>query len=821
MTFLQMGWMNEFPMILSFGLGIFSALCLGFTGARLYVWTIVAAAFAWSLALPTTLCLLVGIPLAIMNVPLVRQLVFSGPILKLLRAMNFLPVISETERIALEAGSTWVDGELFSGKPNFKKILAEPYRKLSLEEQKFVNGPVETVCKMITDWDVQKNKDLPKHVWDYLKKERFFGMIVPKEYGGHGFSAIAHSEVVQKLSSRSVTLGITVMVPNSLGPAELINHYGTQKQKDYYLPRLARGEEIPCFALTEPNAGSDAGSMVSEGEVFKGNDGKLYVRLNWDKRYITLAAVSTIIGLAVRLRDNDNLLGKGNKDIGITCVLVPAKTPGVVLGKRHNPMGIAFYNCPTKGENVVVSVDQIIGGVEGAGKGWKMLMECLAAGRSVSLPAQSTSLAKVVTRVTSAYALVRRQFGVSIGKFEGVEEKMARMVGLTYMMEASRTFTCGAVDNGIKPAVVSAIAKYNSTEIGRILVNDGMDVLGGAGISRGPRNTLATAYIAAPIGITVEGANILTRTMIIFGQGAIRCHPFAYKELQAIMGNNVRDFDRAFWGHIGFIVRNTCRALVLSLTRGRLAGTPGGPAKRHYQKLAWSSASFAILADVAMGLFGGQLKFKEKMTGRFADVLIWMYFATATLRRYEAEGHRPEHRAILEWSMQYCFAQIQKAFDGLYANFDVPVIGALLKWPVAFWSRLNRISDDPSDQLGHSIVSKIMQPGEYRDSLTSGIFFATDRSDAHSVVEHAFKLAADAEPILAKIMKAVKQKKLPKGRTPTRLIEKAFEEKVISEVEARILRDFEQARQEAIKVDAFDLAEFETGHIEARRSAVG
>ena len=620
------GMLAEWSLVGGWLLLAATAVTLGFVGVSLIVWTLATGALFWLLGAPIALWILVGIPLVVMNLAPIRRNLVSRFVMDIMNKLKLVPVISETERVALEAGTTWVDAELFSGKPNFNRLRTESYSDLTPEEQQFIDGPVAEVCRMVTDWEIYKHKDLPPEVWSYLKEKGFFGMIVPKEFGGLGFSARAQSEVVARLAAHSTTLCVTVMVPNSLGPAELLAHYGTQAQKEHYLPRLASGAEIPCFALTEPNAGSDAGSMTSSGLVFKDADGQVKVRLNWNKRYITLAAVSSLIGLAVKLRDPDNLLGQGEAP-GITCVLVPADAAGVILGRRHNPMGVPFFNCPTEGQDVVVSVDQIVGGAAFAGRGWTMLMECLAAGRAISLPSQATGGVKHVAALTSAYSTVRRQFGVAIGKFEGIEEPLARITGLAYLMEAARIYTVGAVDSGKKPSVVSAIAKYNQTELARKAVNDGMDILGGAAISRGPRNMIANAYTGMPISITVEGANILTRCLIVFGQGAIRCHPYAYQEVKALQDGDLPAFDKAFWGHIGHVVRNSCRSLLLSLTRGRLARVPVSPAKRYYQKLAWASASFAIMSDVAMGTLGGGLKMKEKLTGRYADVLSWMYFA--------------------------------------------------------------------------------------------------------------------------------------------------------------------------------------------------
>lgn len=808
------GLLAEFAPCMGWIASLLVLLVLGFVGAPLILWTIGILAALWLMGVPMILIGVAAVILVIANIPPLRALLVSNQVLMMMDKLKLMPVISETERVALEAGSTWVDAELFSGKPNFNRILKEPYGKLSAEEQAFVDNQVSKVCSLASDWEIYQHGDLPTPVWDYIKKERFLGMIVPKEYGGLGFSALGHSAVIAKLATHSTTLCVTCMVPNSLGPAELLIHYGTDKQRSYYLPRLARGEEVPCFALTEPNAGSDAGSLTSTGTLFRGPDGQIMIRLTWEKRYITLAAVATIIGLAVRIKDPDNLLGKG-KDLGITCVLCPADAAGVVLGQRHNPMGVPFFNCPTHGKDVVVSIDQVIGGQDGIGRGWQMLMECLAAGRSISLPSQSAGGGKMLARLTSAYCVVRRQFGLPIGQFEGVEEPLARIVGLSYLMEASRIYTVGAVDSGLKPAVVSAIAKHTQTELARKLVNDGMDILGGAGISRGPRNRIANNYMGMPISITVEGANILTRSMIIFGQGAIRCHPFAYLEVKAHMAKDKAGFDKAFWGHIGHVVRNSCRSFVLSLSRGYLAGVPGGPGARYYRKLAWSSASFAILADIAMGTLGGSLKLKEKLTGRYADILSWMYMAASVLRRYEAEGRNPEHRDVFDWSMQYCLARIQEGFDGIFANFNVPIVGAIFRGPLAFWSRLNSLGSGPADILGHKIAHAIQQPGAFRDALTTGIVITAKEDDASARLEDAFRLAHESAAILARISAASKRKVLPKKRA-TQLVKEAVEAKIITADEANLLDRSISAREDVIQVDSFALEDFRPTLLETR-----
>ena len=741
------------------------------------------------------------------GVPKVRRTLLSKPIMDGMKALGFLPTISPTEQTAIEAGSVWVDGELFSGRPDFKRLLDEPYPDLTDEERAFIDGPCEALCRMVSDWQIFQHRDLPPEVWAFIKKERFFGMIIPKEYGGLGFSASANSAVVAKLSARSQVLGVTVMVPNSLGPAELLIHYGTEEQKNHYLPRLATGEEIPCFALTEPNAGSDAGGMESYGEVFRGDDGQLYLRLNWRKRYITLAAISTVLGLAFRLRDPQNLLGAGT-DPGITCALVPTATAGVDVSQRHDPMGVPFYNCPTEGRDVVVPIDAIIGGAQGAGKGWRMLMESLAAGRGISLPATSVGGAKMVYRAASAHAAVRRQFGLPLGKFEGIEEPLARIGGMTYLMEAARRYTNGGLDRGAKPAVVTAIMKYNTTEMARVLVNDGMDILAGNAISRGPRNLLATGYIGMPIGITVEGANILTRTLMIFGQGAIRCHPYVYREVKALTEGDVEGFDRAFWGHVVHVLRNTARSAALSLTRGALASAPvAGPSARYYRKLAWASASFALLADVALVTLGGDLKRKEKLTGRFADVFSWMYLANAVLVRFEKEGRRTDDLPFFHWAMAYAFARMQEGFDGIFANLNVPILGLLLRGPVAVWSRLNPLGMEPSDRLGHRIARAMQVPGEQRDRHTEGIYVPEDPADALGRLEHALRLAHAAGDVERKIRDAVRTGRLPKAR-PERLARQAVEAGVIDAAEADLLKRAEAARNDYIQVDAFTLDDY-------------
>lgn len=783
-----------------------AVLVLGFLGAPLIVWTIAAALALAGFQAPVPVLGIFGALALLFNIRPLRRLFVTSWAMKVMK--NFMPKISETERVALEAGVVWIEKDLFSGKPNFRKLLKEPYPHLTKEEQDFLNGPVERLCAATDDWKVWKERELPPEAWEILKKERFFGMIIPKEYGGLGFSNLAHSEVIMKLFSRCIPLAITAMVPNSLGPAELLIHYGTEEQKRRLLPRLATGEEIPCFALTEPEAGSDAGSIQAGGVLFKGEDGKLYLRLNWNKRWITLAAISTILGLAFRFYDPDNLLGRG-KDLGITCALIPSKTKGVVLGRRHDPLGVPFYNCPTQGHDVVVPVDCIVGGIEGAGKGWKMLMESLGAGRGISLPAQSVGTTKLVTRLVSAHASIRKQFGVPIGQFEGIEEPLARIAAFNYLSEATRRLTCGALDQGIKPPVVTAMAKYNATELSRKVVNDGMDVLGGQGISCGPRNLLANMYIATPIPITVEGANIMTRSLIIFGQGALRAHPYAYQEVAAVERGDLKAFDENFFGHVGHVVRNLFRSAILSVTRGRIAPSPvRGPTAPYYRKLSWVSASFAITSDLAMGLLGGTLKFREKITGRFADILSWMYLGFSVLRRYEAEGRKKEDLPFVHYCMEYTFHQIQNAFDGIFENIGGPFgLGRLFAGPVRWWSHLNTLGDEAEDKISHKISVLIQKEGVQRDRMTEGLYYPTKEGDALRRLEVAFKAVKVAEETEKKIRKAIKERKLPKKKIG-QLIDEALKLGIISQVEVANLKKSEELRRDAITVDDFSQEEY-------------
>ncbi len=783
-------------------------LGLSFVGAPAFCTLLVVAIACWTFGVAWWLAPLLLLPLVVLAVPPLRQRLVSNRILRVLRAAGALPAISDTERAAIAAGTVWLDGELFSGRPSLQALANAPYPQLTQDEQAFLDGPVEQACVMTDDWRAHQEHDLPPEVWDFCKQQRLFGMGIAKEFGGLGMSPSAHSAVVAKLASRSLPLAITVMVPNSLGPAELLTHYGTDAQKQRWLPALADGREVPCFALTEPGAGSDAGAITSNGVVFRGEDGRLWLRLSWDKRYITLGAVATVLGLAFQLHDPENLLGKGPFP-GITCALVPTATRGVVLGRRHDPLGVPFFNCPTSGQHVLLPLeDAVIGGAAGAGRGWTMLMECLAAGRGVSLPATATGGARLVLRTVTAYAAVRQQFGLPLGRFEGIQEPLARIAAFTWLLEAVRRYVCGALDGGQQPAVVTAIAKYQTTELWRRVISDGMDVVGGAGISRGPRNLLAHAWQGTPICITVEGANILTRTLMIFGQGAIRCHPHAFRELDALARNDGAAFDRAFWPHLGHVVRNAVRTVVLGLSGGLVCWSPvRGAAKRFWRRLNRASAEFALLADAAMGAYGGDLKRKEAITGRYADWFGWMFLASAGLRRFTAEGSRREDEPLLRWTMEFAFARMQEARVGIYDNLTVPNVGRALRWPGRLWAALTSFGRGPDDTTGQAIARAVLAPGELRDRLTAGMHVPASATEALGRLELALRLCTEAEPVLKRLKDAVRQGKLPKAR-PELVLTQAVEQGLLTAAEHDLVRAAEAARADAIAVDSFAVASF-------------
>lgn len=739
-------------------------------------------------------------------IPMVRRFVVTKSIITLIKKLGLLPKISETEKIALTSGTVWVDGELFSGRPNFKWIFSQKYPRLTNEEQSFMENEVEELCKICSDYEVQVLRDLPENVWQFLREKKFFGIIIPKEFGGLGFSAYAHSCIIQKLSSRSVPLAITAMVPNSLGPAELLLHYGTKEQRDHYLPRLADGRDLPCFALTEPTAGSDATSIISNGVLFKDANGEIKIRMNWNKRYITLGAYATVIGVAFQLRDPDKIIFD-QEDAGITCALIPNTTAGVRQGRRHDPLATPFVNSPLNGENVIVGLDAVIGGKAGLGKGWKMLMECLAAGRGISLPSTSAGGSKLVARVVSSYSAIRQQFSTAVGKFEGVEEVLARIASRTYAVDAMRTFTAGAVDSGSKPAVITAIAKYHATEIFRQNINDGMDIIGGRGIIRGPRNVLANAYFSTPISITVEGANIMTRSLIHFGQGAIMCHPYAYKEIMALENNDLKTFDHVFFAHINHLISNFVRSVILSISRGYFRKPfKCGVIGKYERKLAWCSATFALLADIALARFGGNLKRKEKINGRFGDVLSAMYMGVCVLKKFDENGRKKEEVALVEHAMKELLGKAQIAIDGLYQN----LFGCCGKWimfPFAMWSRFNAFTCPSNDELSHVISKNFIKNGELRESLTDGIFVSKDKTDNLGRLENAMNLFEQCEKINEKIKLAIKAKTLPRKRLED-LVDLAQTKSVITLEEVHLLREAQSAVLDAMQVDEYSLEEY-------------
>src|SRR5882762_9306032 len=734
-----------------------------------------------------------------------RRLLVSRPLLAWYRGQ--LPAMSQTEQEAIDAGTVWWDGDLFSGRPDWGKLLALPQPKLTPEEQSFLDNETGQLCAMVNDWETtQVYQDLPPHAWQFIKDKGFLGMIIPKKYGGKEFSATLHSQVIQKLASRCGAAAVHVMVPNSLGPAELLLHYGTEEQKNHYLPRLAKGLEIPCFGLTNPHAGSDAAAIPDFGVVCKGVwEGRevLGMRVTWEKRYITLGPISTLLGLAIRLHDPDHLLGD-KEDIGITCALVPSHTPGVNIGRRHNPLNAVFQNGPNWGKDVFMPLDWIIGGPEYAGKGWMMLMACLAAGRSISLPTSSVGGVKALTRFTGAYARVRSQFKTPIGKLEGVEEALGRIAAHCYMMDATRVMTAGAVDLGEKPAVISAIAKYHLTERARLCVNDAMDIHGGKGICLGPNNWIGRGYQMTPIAITVEGANILTRTLIIFGQGAIRCHPYVLREMRAakeMQGAEAsREFDDALTSHIGHTLSNGVRAFIYGLTHAVFAPVPrsASPELAHYYRnVSRLSTAFAFLADISMLAMGGALKRKEKISGRLGDVLSMMYLVSATLKHYEDQRVRDD-LPLVRWSVRDALYHAQQAIDQILSNFPVKALATLLRWTIF---PLGMPWRPPLDSRNRECAAIALEPGAARDRLTAGMYVPKG-DDATGHLEQAFVAAIACEPIDEKLRKAVTKGKLqPQPGADIGLL--AREKGLISADEYAQWQKKEALRKSVIKVDDF------------------
>jgi acyl-CoA dehydrogenase len=741
----------------------------------------------------------------VFGIPAIRRSLISARLMKLARAS--MPRMSNTERTAIEAGTVWWDGELFCGNPDWQKLVEFRVQKLSDREQRFLDGPVEELCRFIDDWKIIQDRDLPEQVWTFLKQKCFFGMIIPEKYGGLGFSAIAHSAVVTKVASRSIPAACTLMVPNSLGPAELLLHYGTEEQRDYYLPRLASGQEIPCFALTEPHAGSDAAASRSTGIVCRGTfDGKdiVGIRLNVSKRFITLAPIATVIGLAFDMQDPGRLLGD-KVNLGMTCALIPRDTPGLVIGERHDPMGVPFPNGPITGVNIFVPIDYVIGGASGIGQGWRMLMECLAAGRAISLPALSVAALEMVARITGAYASIREQFNLPIGHFQGIEEPLARIAGYTYLMNAARVLTCGAIDAGEKPGVISAVAKAYLTEGMRACVADGMDIMAGAAICRGPRNLLSRIYVAAPIAITVEGANILTRSMIIFGQGAIRCHRFVHKEIRAVEENDLMLFDKLLFKHIAFACSNALRSFWFAMSGGWPAAAPGGGTTTYYfRRLTRFSAAYALIADGAIVTLGKSFKVQEKVSGRLADALAWMYMASAAIKKFEDEGRPADDLPLLRWSCDLALWKIQEALVGVLANLPnrtAALILRVLAFPLG--ARLR----PPLDELGSQVARSMLDNGSMRQRLTQDIFFPDPSEEGLGQLEAALDLVSTARKAHKKTRDAVRKGELEKEPAHS-LTERAVSKGIINAEEGLHVKMAAKAQDAVLQVDSFNATSY-------------
>lgn len=745
--------------------------------------------------------LVIAVPL---NMSSVRKEYLSAPILAMYK--KIMPEMSRTEQEAIDAGTVWWDGEIFSGDPDWQTLHRIPQARLTQEEQAFLDGPVEEACRMADDWDIHhKRADLSPELWAFLKENKFFAMIIKKKYGGLEFSAFAQSRVLQKLSGTNAVLATTVGVPNSLGPGELLQHYGTQEQQDYYLPRLASGQEIPCFALTGPEAGSDAGSIPDTGIVTKGMwEGKEVIGMNltFDKRYITLAPVATVVGLAFKMFDPEGLLGD-QEELGITCALIPSDTEGLDIGQRHFPLNVPFQNGPIRGENIFVPLDFIIGGADMAGQGWRMLVECLSVGRCITLPSTSAGGAKSMALATGAYARIRRQFKMPVGKMEGIEEMLGRIGGNAYLMDAVTTLSTKGVDLGEKPSVISAVCKYHLTEKMRTLVNDAMDVHGGKGIMLGPNNHLGRGYQGAPIAITVEGANILTRNMMIYGQGAIRCHPYVLKEMYAAgdkdEAQGLEDFDKAIFGHIGFAISNTFRSIWFSITGARLADAPfTDETAGYYRSMKRYSSNMALLSDVAMGVLGGELKRRERLSARLGDILSYLYLGSAVLKRFDDQGRQTVDLPLMHWAMQDSLYRLEVAMEELFENFPSKALGRALKLIIMpFGRRYNK----PSDKIDHQIATMLQTPCDARTRLGDGQYVAPDAGNPMGVLEQILEDVLASEPLFEKVCDAAGER-LPFTQLDM-VGKKGLELGVLTDQEAALLTRAEQGRLDTINVDDF------------------
>jgi acyl-CoA dehydrogenase len=771
--------------------------------------------------------IVVSIPYAVpllLNIRPLRMRLMTRPFLRSYRRL--LPSMSTTEREALDAGTVWWDGELFTGGPDWQKLMSAKVPTLTAAEQAFLDGPCEDLCAMLDDWDITHVRaDLPPEVWSFIKSRGFFAMIIPQRYGGLEFSAYAHSCVLIKIASRSGLASSTIAVPNSLGPAELLLHYGTEAQKNHYLPRLARGEEVPCFALTGPRAGSDAASIPDTGVICRGQWQSaeiIGIKLNFSKRYITLAPIATVVGLAFRLFDPERLMGD-KTDLGITCALIPRDTAGVAIGRRHFPLNVPFQNGPIQGHDVFVPIDAIIGGFSMAGQGWRMLVEQLSVGRCISLPSNATGGAQAAVYASAAYARIRRQFNMPIGRFEGVEQVLARMAARTYIMDAARSVTAGAIDGGEKPSVPSAMLKYHATEFGRMIANDAMDVHGGKGICLGPNNYLGRGYQIVPVAITVEGANILTRSLIIFGQGAVRCHPFVLKEMNAARNPDheagVLKFDHALMGHIGFAISNAARSLVMAFTFARFTKVPQvGATKRYFQHVNRYSASFALATDVAMLALGGYLKKMETLSARLGDVLSMMYLASMVLKHHENQGRLPEDLPLVEWACRSLLYQAQEQLHQFLRNFPNRPLAAFMRLLI-FPRGLTYFP--PSDRLGRSIVDLIMNPTAARERLSRHIYKTQTAGNPLGLLQEALILSTMAESLEKRIrVDGVKSGRVTALDLPEQIAQ-AVSLGILNEAEAAVLRDYDAKVSHLIKVDDFAPHELGAGTVEGAGTVGG
>ncbi len=796
-------------------IGIAAVLILFYKRASITVWTvsIFALLLLYSILSPSyaiTMTLnwvVFAVVASVLNIRFIRRQLISQHILRLYRKV--MPRISKTEQEAIDAGTVSWTRELFSGNPNWQYLHNIKAPKLSDEERAFFDGPTAKLCSMLDDWDItHKRLDMPPKVWKFLKDEGFFSFIIPKQYGGKEFSAYANSEILTRIYACSVTAGSTVAVPNSLGPAELLLNYGTTEQKDYYLPRLAKGEEVPCFALTGPVAGSDAGAIPDNGVVCKGQfngEEVLGMRLNFNKRYITLAPIATIIGLAFKLFDPDHLLGD-KVDLGITCALIPRETAGMEIGNRHFPLNIPFQNGPIHGKDVFVPLDYIIGGRKMMGQGWRMLMECLAKGRAISLPASGLSSARISAFSSGAYSRIREQFNTPIGYFEGIEEPLARIAGYGYMIDAHRSLSAALIDSGEKPAVAAAITKACATEYGRKVANDAMDIHGGKGICMGPNNYLARGYQGVPISITVEGANILTRCLMIFGQGVIRCHPYVLDALEAANNQDKKqgskDFDKAIFGHIGLVLSNIVRAFTFGISCGYIAGAPRGAGKlrKYYRELTRYSTALSLTSDVALATMGASLKRKEKISGRLADIFSMLYIGTSILKHYQDQGSHQEDLILVDWAMQEVLYTIKKQYRGLFSNFPNKVVSTVLRC-IIFPLGIHPM--EPKDNLGTKLARMLMSNSATKQRLTHGVYTGSAATNPFGKLAQCLQAVLDCEDLEKHFKKLIKKNKLH-GLTFEENVELAVQKDLLSKDEAKKLLDMHALRMEIINVDDFE-----------------